>query len=341
MLRQCVFLLLLTTFADARSRTEAEDLRITRLRIKSGGEIVLSLSELFYPSDTLGSHHVISNSLNDRQKSLVRQSLERALLLILTEHEKKFENIQQYMGAQLDRHPIIHLSLETRGIPDLQSEMPTQTIFIDSSVFEALLESAIVSASPNRASDYAIDEFIRRRDELKLFARGSAGVYSEKLHAFIDTGSHKIGGRFQEAVRFALAHEVGHLTMHHLVCSKLPDCKTFDAQELTADRYATYLTVHNWFNGMAALLNGWGADGSKYTPDSIQGVETFFEYAYELAGFRRTGACACSYPDPASRKSQMARVIVDAGGFSVLGSFQKLDDDARKSKTAGKYVRDK
>jgi|GEM_PF-6736694 len=146
------------------------------------------------------------------------------------------------------------------------------------------------------------------RDAQNLEAAGR--VFDEMLADSLTVQmSHQLEAAFLNAIRFMLAHELGHVALHH---PRSPaDCDEALANEATADRYATILSGLAAYKRAKPIVLRKGASPGFTTefepPDKLtspaDGASEFFRFGYTLAGFNLAlgRLPGCEYPGPRAR----------------------------------------
>ncbi|MEH0166729.1 hypothetical protein [Roseateles microcysteis] len=136
--------------------------------------------------------------------------------------------------------------------------------------------------------------------------------------------------RFDDAVMFVIAHELGHRVLSHT--QRLQRGETQFALEAEADRFASVLTAlarnsavrprYPTLKRMDGVMyegtpNGWCSGDYNHEP---KGFSDFFDFGYELSGFTDNSS---DYPTKRERRVQ-ARAITTAAMAAIDSAQQQL-----------------
>jgi hypothetical protein len=305
---------------------------------------LITFSQILYPEDTAkeNSYPVLSDESLTQLEALLNQDLDHLTDL----HSRNVARLENFMDHKMPSNVLGHVRVENQGRPVASSVVDEQgriEIRIDVEILQATFAASLANAMRenslglDKKTDFQLlSEFLEARKKLmEAKGKGTFGDFADivkdrdsDLDSIEDFWSNLIDiqPRYEGAILFLMAHELGHFVLgHHGASCDLSKCEEFSSRELAADKYAGYL--------LGALvgptyLTAFAFDSSF---QALTGFDVFFVDAYGRAGFDSGGPVQCSCPYPKTDlRIETARNALDA---SVQEYARLYETDRGKAET--------
>jgi hypothetical protein len=299
-------------------------------------------ADRFYPNaDEISSVDKFPK-LNDKQVKEIEQEMASFLKIIQNLHSKEYDHINNIFAGQVRPKASATIRITSRNVPICQVASDNKTIELDVKIAQALFRGALLDYIDNtdhffrddflKVSDIKKDDPDREQKIIKTLMKKKAEIEQASTHTIVgdmadmvssdrfdESSWSKLAGvslssmslmnRYQGSALFMIAHEYGHIVLHHRERLRkareerpkeehtdMSECQLRVRMELEADAYAVVLLTK--LAGPIRMEIG--------GIDKITGYENFFRYVYHLGGFpeeedRQHG---CSYPDLNERLRQ-------------------------------------
>ncbi len=300
-------------------------------------------SELFFPEDTVADPRGVPPPLTSLQRAALEADLNKQLNAVCK--LAKMPALMKLLGELTPLPGQTRVVLTNFNAPEASTAEDGE-ISIDARVVQALLRSALVTqyrteielerlkADRPRSDPFTADE---ERLAINTFLAARAHVRDAKGASMIgdvaswpedasdddamdplglSLSSRNLSGldvRYDSELLFLIAHEVGHLALGHYGPNPKviefegveDECAARRGKEAAADIYATSLVALGTPGNAAYELFGSLMEAGTTVGD---GFDTFFQYAYDYAGFTSGGSECHNYPPPAERLEVMQRL---------------------------------
>lgn len=328
---------------------------------------VYKSAKRFYPDGMPQDPSAIYPSLSGAQLTPIEDELKQVANAIRVGHGERKQYANDFLGQLASQIATSSVKVVATGKPRAYTS-EDGTITVDVRVLQAIFRGALLSNGSDdtfgdvttlplgdEAASYSPDnETVQQREQLQslldimhtvestpgscLLADiiGSASSFDGPWFKLseIQMKTQNLQITYIGALLFLLAHEHGHLALHHhavatALRSQFPaDARNNDSEfcvrkreiELQADAYA--LLLLSPYLGKSALPPF--ADGFSFVRN-VTGYRSFFEYGYRLSGFEENDD-TCKYPSQQERLQtllELDRVLVERSATAFLEALER------------------